>query len=697
MADIAIQLNGKRVRSGQDLLNTFLSTDLLGSARIPRSNILHGYSTFNYNVTLGILSADEYNSQAYRKNIDYIIFKSSGKPSRAQSIVKGTTLTDGQVNANDFIKTGQGQYDFYLQDLFIKSYIAGKGQVGDFTTELKLKILEPYGIDNLMKTILAGLRAKGFYNFDNSCPFILKIDFVGQPDGAENPVPIPWSTRYYPLAIKNISANLTPLGTEYTIDAIPFQEVARQDDKNKIPFDMIVYGDTVADIMKSLEKELNRYAQQVESKTKGIGVKTHRYEIKFAKYDKSGKLVTNSDTLLSKSKMSTAFVQAGKLEFVKEDYDGADPKKEKTGKDRLVFQLSGKNGVDKIINSLCRDSEFLVAQVKSGFTKQIDEKGNFPFWRVIPTVELGAYDPASKRNVFKITYNIVESLVHKTKLAQYLDKGNPNEFEQSLARVYEWQFTGNNLDVLSFNLDFNLMWARFLNPSYGSNPRTPGTGAQAANPDTVKVHVPNGNVRFNVVTNEIETAPVLTPNPSAESKNASETRSSNETDPAFYLAKEAYDFINFPYDKVMMEMEILGDPMWLGTQFIDQAVVMSSDPSNLYTSDGALALRTVQPWIKVLAYAPTDFDSEGNLVSGNNGVGTTTAWGFVNPNDTSVFVDPNKKLSEWSAYYQIYSVEHTFTGGQFKQKLKGFRKYTDTPSPDASVNKTLANGKSTKG
>lgn len=693
MADIAVKLNGVQVKSGQDLLNVFLSSNLTGSAQIPRSNILHGYSTFNYNVTLGVISQDEFNTRAYARNIDYIIFKSSGKPGNAQTLNKGKDLTAGQVNANDFIKTGQGQYDFYLQDLYIKSYIAGKGQVGDFTTELKLKILEPYGVDNLMKTMLAGLRSKGFYNFDNSCPFILKLDFVGQPDMATDPSPIPWSTRYYPIAIKNITANLTPLGTEYTIDAIPFQEAARHDDKNKIPFDMVLYGDTVGDIMKTLEKELNRYATQIESKTKGIGIKAHRYAIKFAKYGANGKLVTSGETQLSKSKMSTAFVQAGKLEFVKEDYDGSDPKKEKTGRDRMVFQVSGKNGVDKIINSLCRDSEFLVAQVKSGFQNQIDEKGNFPFWRVIPTVEIDSYDITSKRNVFKITYNIVETLIHKSKLAQYLDKASVQDFEGNLARVYEWQFTGNNLDVLSFNLDFNLMWARFLNPSYGSNPRTPGVNAQAAT-TTEKFHAPSFSVAKNAPTTE--TAPTLSVNHNLDKNNATDTRSSNETDPAFYLAKEAYDFINFPYDKVMMEMEILGDPMWLGTQFIDQGVTLSSDSTNMFTSDGAFAFRTVQPWIKVLAYAPTDFDAEGNLVSGNNGAKTSTAWGFVNPSDPNLFIDPNKSLSEWSAYYQIYSVEHFFTNGQFKQKLKGFRKYTDTPSTDASVNKSTST-KSSKG
>jgi hypothetical protein len=74
--------------------------------------------------------------------------------------------------------------------------------------------------------------------------------------------------------------------------------------------------------------------------------------------------------------------------------------------------------------------------------------------------------------------------------------------------------------------------------------------------------------------------------------------------------------------------------------------------SNLFTTDGGIALRTVDPTIRVIAYAPRDVNSQGYIAAEKG---------------------EDRSMSRYSAYYTINEVESSFNGGVFKQTLKGYR------------------------
>jgi hypothetical protein len=90
--------------------------------------------------------------------------------------------------------------------------------------------------------------------------------------------------------------------------------------------------------------------------------------------------------------------------------------------------------------------------------------------------------------------------------------------------------------------------------------------------------------------------------------------------------------------------------MWLGTQFIDNAI--GTTGGGIFTSDGGIAFRTSDPMIKILAYGPTDFNQDGFLAATAN---------------------EDKAISSFSAYYRIVSIESSFQNGVFRQKLRGNR------------------------
>ena len=135
------------------------------------------------------------------------------------------------------------------------------------------------------------------------------------------------------------------------------------------------------------------------------------------------------------------------------------------------------------------------------------------------------------------------------------------------------------------------------------------------------------------------------------SSKQNQIRSSAETNPFFDIARDVNAIINNPYEQLSLTMEILGDPMWLGTQYIDNRSVVG-DASKLFTIDGGVAFRTVDPTIRVIAYAPKDVNSQGYIASEKG---------------------EDRSMSRYSAYYTINEVESSFNGGVFKQTLKGYR------------------------
>lgn len=684
MAGITIGLNGTKVNSAQSFFNALLNTD---SLNFPNENILHRYRVFNYVVTLAIVSPEEYNTQSYKtKGFDFIVFKSAGKPFGAQKPASGKTLTADQIDLNAFAKSGQGQYDFYLEDLYIKSAF---GNQQDWATSLKLKIIEPYSIDNFMKTVQTGLRSKSFKNFEKGCPFIVKIEFVGYKDGAtstisEEPEMIPFATRYYPVMVQNIKASLTKQGTAYELTTAPLNEAAVYDDINKVASRFTVKGNTLGEVMKDLEKQLDDYTTQ---KQKESGYVSNRYKIAFAKYI-GGELV-RGDNDLSNIEMYNQFSDVGNREFSynKDGYLVSNPKQEeKTGQKQLLFQVNGASGLIKIIDTLVLDSQYLVQQIKNKFST-VDGSGNFDYYRIIPEVKLKTYDSSAGRMIYETTYLIVQLKISKARLPMNVNPLAPTEIERALARTYQWQYTGENRDIINFNIDFNMFWVRLLEAGYGQTGTLPGSDAPSASvvnqasAGTAGPELGDGT--------KASMAPSIVANDPNSNKSTSErgqARTSAETDPNVRISKTIHRNINNPFEKVMFDMDLLGDPMWLGCQFIDSNLKMGGDAdSNLYTTDGGFALRTVEPRIKVLAYAPIDFNSDGLLVSdGTYSNSPKLGFGPLAPvpkyDDTSALTTPSQPLGRsptWSAYYQVTGVESFFQGGVFKQKLKGYRLYTE--------------------
>lgn len=657
--------------AGKDFLNTVV----LGSP-YPTSNILHQYRTFNYRITLAIVSAQERKSQSYKATgFDYIVFQSHGKPADGFEPGPSQELNKLRSFVNMVAFGDRNKYDFFLKDLYIKSFM-GAGR--DWSTKVILKIVEPYSMDTFLTAIMGGLAAKGYYTLDKNACFVLKIDFVGYRENSDEPEVVPYSTRYYSLAVTSLNASLTTEGTHYELVAAPMNDMAKLDDSNLVSEPIKLKGKTVGEMMQSLEDALNELGT---ARKDDSGIVPNKFAIKFIN-EKDEEVDADE-----KSEVVTAQIKATRMFDENQDYGSREFSKDKSlyklaksvekpagestsEQPTITLTADGRMGILAIIDSIIVDSYFVADRVKVKFQgKYSKEDGQLDWWRVVPTLENGEWIDSLGTYQKIITYYIVPRKVHYTKLTSIFVPSHvapAKDYDSLVARTYEWNYTGNNKDITSLNINFNQLWFKLITPNYGKKPETQNSsnivktddGIVLKNPDGTSLTVRNNPLTAGLNPNAKGVGLNATATAWATSTNSSkdgQLRSGSETNPLFDVSRDVHKMINNPNEQIMLNLEILGDPMWLGTQFIDNKSNVASSfasTSRLFTVDGGIAIRTVDPIVRILCYAPHDVNSEG-FIATNQG--------------------ESRRLSSYSAHYTIIEIESTFQNGVFKQKLKGNR------------------------
>jgi hypothetical protein len=321
---------------------------------------------------------------------------------------------------------------------------------------------------------------------------------------------------------------------------------------------------------------------------------------------------------------------------------------------KMLFSFSADSGISKIIDTIIVDSYYVVDKLEKRFQGEYLSNGMVPWWRVATKIDIIDFDRKKNYPVFQITYQIIPRSVPWQKLVSLFFpdvKADSEDYEPFCARRYEWSYTGNNRDILSFKINFDQFLTRIISKNLGKSGSEPGQSksAQGNNMQEPKAQTVGGSVP-SVASNNSGN---ITQENSSKSGDVTSARPSNETNPLFSLAKDVNDLINSTTENIVFEMEILGDPMWMGTQFVDNTNFLDPSVSQLYTTDGGIAMRTIDPCVRVIAYAPRDFNNDGFLVTGGS--------------------DQDRLASEWSAYYMVTEVESYFQNGTFKQKLSGYR------------------------
>jgi len=665
---------------------------------------LNNYRSVTYNFTLAAISpVDLKNPQNYRnKKLKYIVVTSKGKLANAIStdvvpvkVSLGSTPKDDDGNemsildtqtgvktVEGFNKNSPGAFDMYIDNVEIESIITPNQQTGPSTsTKVKFEIFEPMSANGFIEALHVSAIAAGWTGYLGAS-YLLKIEFLGYPDANKEPVAssevIP-ATKYIPIRFTGSEMELTEQGTRYRCSAIPYNEAAHGN-PNKIYTDISFSGDTVKEVLENLFENLNKstQAREQKEKTNDSAKAVDVYEIYFPEIPASNQSLTINkeapSNKISAAKINNQLRSNNIYKFPPiETSPNASPAGSGRGSGGYVdprlgdiadqqkrpqVQFSKGSNITEIIEAVIRDSQYLKS-ILEDVEKAKDDNGMIDYFQILINVQPGEVDLTTNQQKFIYQFIVCPYKVHFSKLpGQEKSQYSAKKMNAIVKRTYNYLYTGKNIDVLGFKLNFNNLFFQAAVPKMGNSDKS-GTAeaAGAANTPEVKLAPGAGKNAQKHVNDVVPTRADV------DAATSSGKGQQIQTDPYFKIAELAHNAILESVNLLTGEIEILGDPFFLSTSGMGNYMPK--------IKDGAIT-----------------FDGEANI----NGGPVIARVNFRNPLDIDINTGLTKfsKLTPFSGVYQVLRCKNLFRDGIFKQTLSLMRfngqidetpELKETPSP----------------
>lgn len=648
-------------------------------------NVLNKYKSYTYNFTLAALHKSQLATpEAYRgKPLDFVILKSGGKgPNGMNSAnvagisktvvrpedadINGLTMSTSDIDVNlgkelvnSFNKESPGRFDMYIEDVEIDSLTSfSPGTNTSFSTGINFYVVEPYSINGFIEALHVGAVSAGYPSYLGAS-YILKMEFVGYPDDVQLPEAqiIDKTTRYFIIRFTGIEVEITEKGTRYRCTTIPYHEgVFGQ--PNRLKSDIKMSGKTVKDILKNFVAELNGQIinDDKSSKPSQNSTKHDEYEIKFANIDSKGNVDLSKDTnaiaekdvkALFKDKTLFKFPDPATTPDITKSAEDTikDPDSVKYVPSKSVVQFPAGSNIHECIAAVIRDSEYVRDMLKTiGQNNNPDEYGMVDYFIVYPeVVNLDTIDTVNKKPFQKFTYIVAPYKIHYTRIPRYSSQRiDSKALSRKVLREYNYVYTGKNVDVLNFKLNFNTLFFEAVPRALGNSNYAfardgltrSGERDVISTPEDVNnlAKDPNGVIPTNVT--------VSTPSNIGSGGPLGMT-------PYSILAREMYEaVVNSKAGALEGELEIMGDPMFLVTT--GQGNYKPKSDGNGVTTDGEAIYAQSEILISINFRNPVDIGSNG-------------------------LIQFDKNRVPFSGVYRITNLRSTFRDGVFKQTLKVMR------------------------
>lgn len=649
-------------------------------------NVLNNYRSYTYKFTLAALRSDQVNDpNSYRsKELDLVIARTGGKDTvglteptklsemqfnatqksvydkndaKANRSRAASTLSSNQELVSGFNEKSPGRFDFFIDNVEITTLM---GFVKEASTTIpqtiQFNVFEPYSINGFIEALHVSAIAAGYLNYAQAS-FVLKTEFIGYPDdqSVENSFPekIKNSERYFVFKFSGLDIDVDEKGTRYKCRGIPFNEIGFGQ-SNILKKPVQASGSTVK---KLLENFMENITKQVLEANKGAregsdATKGDIYEIKFPT-DINGTLNFNSENDIGKSKILEPTKENTIYKFVDNGTEQPNGYVRTPGKNTKAVQQNIV-GVPPVVNffnnaaihesiaAVIRDSTYLRDKLKD-IKKHIDIDEMFDYFLISVDVEdQKEIDQIAQTFYKKFTYIVTEYKVHYTKIPGYESQGaSANKLKNRSVRQYDYIYSGKNIDVLNFKLNFNLLYFEAIPYALGNNQR-PIAKDLSGTPKKVdakikvqsrpqdQIPIPKQQVvPYDVVPTDGKSGQLL-------------------NDPYATLAINLHEaIINSRTNMIVGEISIVGDPVYIATSSIAK---YRPPVSGVLTNNGEVAHTSGEVFITINFRNPIDIDP---LDKG----------GLLNFGDKAPF----------SGIYKVIRVHSTFNEGKFTQRLEIIR------------------------
>jgi hypothetical protein len=326
-----------------------------------------------------------------------------------------------------------------------------------------------------------------------------------------------------------------------------------------------------------------------------------------------------------------------------------------------------------------RNSEFITNQLKDKDDSVQDSKdGGTPtnkkgkplkWFKVIPQLKLTKFDKIRNDWGSEITYHIVPFTHHNSKHPA-VSKSSDNEIRKSLRKKYSYIYSGENNDIISFDLDFNTVFYTAVNVMTENSARfstaPDGTTAKPVEGAELADSAPDSQISKGVQRNVIH---LTNGDISQGGLNASGVPAAQR---AADLMKSIYSSARG--DMINVQLKIVGDPDFIKTDdvYYNPGNANYPEPDETHSPDGSILTDRGDIFALLSWRTPADLDQETGM-----------------PDFTRF------QNSAFDGVYKIIKVSCDFKNGGFEQSLNMIR-YHDGVADIIEETGNAARGKASK-
>lgn len=653
----------------------------------PLLNPLHDYSTYTYGITLYLLTQEDFNTL---QKADAKELEGSWKPTYAL-ISSGGLYQDSRAPAF--------KDDFYFDNLRMTTVVGMNSRTrGTNAIEISFTIIEPYGLTLLDRLIDTAVNIADAKNYRDQ-PYLLEINFFGSKDLGDMSTPIPGLTKRVPIKILGIKIKTGKSGSEYAIQAIPYNHAGLSSTINSTPVNLEVVAGTVDEFFKN--ELVTGISTQIENKkaaaerqetakkyenseyvdpaavaavrsseqdkailsssyransypgavnawhkynvdTNKVGIadsiafEFHSDEIKNSKIVEPNKRDYNRTSMTSANKLTSTQISAGGVTAASLE------------KNKEFFNINAGTSIVDVINMVMRNSEYIRQQVIDPLS---DSKVVFPenkevkFYKIIPQITLNDFD--TTRNVYgkNTTYHIVPYTYYNTKHPN-LPYARPG----GAIKEYNYIYTGKNIDILDFSIDFDTsFYTAVVVDRKNSEKHSEATGANDNKENDIKRRPTGGSPSSIGVNTHVAI--------SNDYSVASTGSNTTETTLAASVIKNIYS--ESRGDMINVKLKILGDPHFIKQDDLYVNPGQTNYPDSMVmVNDGTVAMDYSEIFCRINFRTPVDMEESTGLLR----------------------EDGRYTESKFSGLYKILTVANEFSRGQFVQTLEAIRIFDDNKS-----------------
>ena len=558
-----------------------------------------------------------------------------------QSGGSGSTL---DADLNGAKRNRYFDLDYFIEDLEIESLMHRAVRGATNQTRLTFKIVEPYGftfierlknateeffgtLDFVKQHYLMVIRFHGYDDDGNKVSSQSSMESKGIDNNRSDKNSV--NEKFIPFKFANITTRATTGAVEYMCEALPVNHFEALSQKRAtIPFQVEIKGQTLQDLfmgtsdlrtttsskktistglITALNEEQKTY---VDKKAQAIA---DEYKVTFAGSNIGEQLVKPPGDV---AKFRTASPIAGPTSLLST--------KGQVEKETFTVSVTAGQQLQQSIDGILKTSQFVTKQQ----TKQYDvvskiwrnKAGNpvLAWYKITTKVEPKGYDKIRKDYAYKIEFIITPQQVTDTKSTAF-----PKDRFRGVHKKYNYWFTGENTEVLDYEVEFNALYYTSLSPNFSNE-------AREQKDLELQENLASGAV-----------------GPSDQSSQNGVGQSADE-------AARAASVLYSPVDFARMEMTILGDP-----DFIQQGDIFYRAGKNFspFLDDGSINYDSQEVFCEVNYNTIEDYNEET---------------GEAKPKEillkSGVQFD---RTGTKGLIYQIISVKNKFNKGTFTQDLEG--------------------------